>query len=523
MRLQYFFPRWLLEGMLSIDVRVSQCPEVLIKAWNIRNDSMVPEEDPFLLAFTGDLDGIKALFHERKTSVRDIDPFRGCSLLHWAISISCLEVKSQVRVDKRLQLIRFLMSQGADVNVEDHYNISPVSRLFLIERRFCTNNSKVPRLATEYFEAVRALLPESYIDYEALGLTRLHRIILGIESGDLIEELKGYDGLKLINTADSAGKTPLMWVASLGDAEATRILLEHGADITRFCHRGASVLLYADLPEVLEVCLKYFPVSHINFIHPNRSESVLLNCLNEGTVLLMDEAAERKRIQVASRLINAGANINLGTDWGASPLSEMASMDRPIIATFLLDSGADVNSVDDDRVTVLMTAVRCNSYESLSVILSKPRNFDFTLKDRLGWNILHYVAFHSNIRVLQLLHTVDIVGIDPGSGVDIANSKNSSGRTPTDLAIRRFQGSRKVYSDLNVLECEKDEWFASFTKLLGRVCSLTKISTACRTLNSRARITEEEEKEEDGGSSDAEYNAEYEEFHDAAEDLVDST
>ncbi|KAK6500916.1 hypothetical protein TWF506_003675 [Arthrobotrys conoides] len=83
MRLQYAFPKWLLTKMLSMEVRASQCPEVLIKTWNVRHHANTKrDENPFQMVVDVDIEGLQRLFQEGKASVRDIDSDGGCGLLH---------------------------------------------------------------------------------------------------------------------------------------------------------------------------------------------------------------------------------------------------------------------------------------------------------------------------------------------------------------------------------------------------------------------------------------------------------
>jgi ankyrin repeat protein len=67
--------------------------------------------------------------------------------------------------------------------------------------------------------------------YNSLDLTSLHRIILGITSVDLAQQLEL--SVSEINTPDAGGRTPLMWAVRRGDIKSIQILLEWGADVEK--------------------------------------------------------------------------------------------------------------------------------------------------------------------------------------------------------------------------------------------------------------------------------------------------
>ncbi|KAL1633675.1 hypothetical protein SLS56_002823 [Neofusicoccum ribis] len=62
---------------------------------------------------------------------------------------------------------------------------------------------------------------------EDCGLTRLHKIVLGLETGDIEAELRSGAS---INATDRFNRTPLFWASGRGDIDAVRLLLDRGAD-----------------------------------------------------------------------------------------------------------------------------------------------------------------------------------------------------------------------------------------------------------------------------------------------------
>jgi len=64
-------------------------------------------------------------------------------------------------------------------------------------------------------------------------------------------------------------------------------------------------------------------------------------------------AARDNRIEIATMLLKAGADPNLGTDHDGTPLHEAVRKKKPEMVKLLLEHGADVNAVDINRDTPL--------------------------------------------------------------------------------------------------------------------------------------------------------------------------
>lgn len=84
-------------------------------------------------------------------------------------------------------------------------------------------------------------LRESEMQYlNTRGFSELHKVLLGIfykvSLSDYLRSLERDNLVNLINCTDSRGRTPLTWAVEFGWSDATRILLDYGADP----HRAAT-------------------------------------------------------------------------------------------------------------------------------------------------------------------------------------------------------------------------------------------------------------------------------------------
>ncbi len=108
---------------------------------------------------------------------------------------------------------------------------------------------------------------------------------------------------------------------------------------------------------------------------------------NGWTPLLI--AADKNHYEVAELLVRGGADVNLATKSGWTPLIEAASNNDPTLARLLLQNGATVDQSTRKNVTALSVALS-NQYESVAAIMVRhgaqyaPYFFDRVNEDDIG-------------------------------------------------------------------------------------------------------------------------------------------
>lgn len=88
----------------------------------------------------------------------------------------------------------------------------------------------------------------------------------------------------------------------------------------------------------------------------------------DGTTAL-HWAVHQNDLDLADRLIRAGANINAKNDYGATPMSEAALVGNGALIERLLKAGADVESPNADGQTALMIVARAGHLEAARILL----------------------------------------------------------------------------------------------------------------------------------------------------------
>lgn len=180
-----------------------------------------------------------------------------------------------------------------------------------------------------------------------------------------------------VNTQNSVGRTPLMYLRDQATDKLVRELLLAGAKVNA------------------------------------RDES--------GETALMN-AASFSNYEVVKELIGNGAKVDLKDDDGKSALMFAATNEEPRIAKLLIEAGASVNDRDEDGQTALMMAAEEGEPETVKVLLSF--NADINETDEDGWSALMFAASTRDVESVEAL-------LNAGADVTF---KDKEGKTALALA-----------------------------------------------------------------------------------------
>ncbi len=221
--------------------------------------------------------------------------------------------------------------------------------------------------------------------------TPLHRIVLGLNGGDLEYQLSV--STSTIDDEDSHGRTALSWAAARGDLGYVQTLLAFGAD-PNICAstNGSSPLHHAalgffdDRVDVIQALLDAGGIPDSKDLYG----CTPLHC-----------ACRYGNIQRVALILSKGVDINAVDCNKLSPLHDAIEYNNFNVVKYLLDNDADIDSQDTDGGTALHICIEGNSHESLQVLLhSGP---DYSLKDSHGYTVLHIAAYWGDTQTLKLL------------------------------------------------------------------------------------------------------------------------
>lgn len=275
------------------------------------------------------------------------------------------------------------------------------------------SNSKDPAVSQSFW----SLFPSH--DYvEELELSILHRIVLGVVSRDLTEEL-GLSTVAEINRVDVRGRSALSLAVIKGDHRAVKILLERGADVNICDHDGDTALLNA-AERHDTTCMGLLLDANANKAHRNKvGRDPMLKALrnkeedNPGFIqYLLDEGYSKD---------SKGYN-------GVTALATATVCNHRKSVKVLIANGADLNSADHDGDTPLMESLFFQSDDSLKLLLEA--GADYTKIDSYGDPILHDVAIYGGLRTVEIIHAAKL------DGRNIAYM-NKQGKTALELAHAR--------------------------------------------------------------------------------------
>lgn len=236
-----------------------------------------------------------------------------------------------------------------------------------------------------------------------------------------------------IDVADNLGRTPLFWAARRGDLKAASLLLEYGAhtDTPRKRRKGISPLL---------------------------------------------AAAEAGNVDVIEMLIAHGAAIDVRNDDGASPLHLAATLQDGLgCVQALLKAGADVNSVDTDNRTPLLTATCYGWVDIAEALLAAGANIEERCED--GWTSLTSSIFwnmHDSVELLLDKGASTLVVTDSGETllhltVRYGDTKMLELLTSRDLGpldVDTNTGAGETLYDIANSRDESSDWQTAFQNIL---------------------------------------------------------
>jgi ankyrin repeat protein len=279
------------------------------------------------LAQKGDLEGVKALIEKNPELVnaRDKD---GRSPLHWASR------------GVHLEIVKFLVDQGANVNAADSNQVVPLHSL-------AVRNAAA---AIEILVAKGANVDAK--DYG--GNTALHYAALydAVDAVALLIE-KGAD----IENRENYGRTPLILGArERGGPRTIKVLLDSGADV---------------------------------------------NARDKFQDTALNLASWRGKKEVVDILLDGGAGIpSKGRDVRYL-FSEAASHGLNRLFDAVAKAGGDPKFKLSNGGTLLHAAASGGSAEIIEILISK--GLDINLKDNYGWTPIHYAARDGRIEAVEQL------------------------------------------------------------------------------------------------------------------------
>ncbi len=283
-------------------------------------------------------------------------------------------------------VVKALIDHGANVNITDNYGSTPL----------------ISAVADQgHLKTVQALLSAPQIDINTKNIYGANALLLAAALGkdDVVKALITHGAN--VNITDNYGWTPLMVAAEKGHLTSVQALLNaHSINIDTKKRGGATALFmaaYNSKDDVVKALIQ-------------KGANVNINTYFGWTPLM--SAAEKGHLTTVQVLLNANSiNIDTKNHNGATALYIAAAFGRDDIVKALIQKGANVNITDDDGWAPLMYAAEKGHLTTVQALLNA-NSININARNKKGRAALYVAAYHGKDDVVKAL-------IQKGANVNI--------------------------------------------------------------------------------------------------------
>ena len=366
----------------------------------------------------------------------------------------------------RRDILEYLLSRGADPNVEDGLGLTPLLQAVKLHdmdvAKLLMTNGANPQAATKagntalHFAvtANSTTMIDEFIGRgvnvntpNKAGITPLHLAVLS-ENLAMVQHLigKGAD----VNAADKNGVTPSHDAAIVGSLPILQELLTKGALVAAKTKdseidngREATALHLAVLytyPELFPTLLRYEGLASIRNKYDNTPLMVAIingqgpmvdallaaNCPTQDSTKMtqpMDLALERNDIELAGKLLDHGADVNRSNAKNLPPLMVAIQNQQVEMVRLLIERGASVMT-PADGVLPLEKAIEMQHIDMMRMLIDA--GADISDPDTKGRTPLYIAVDNDNVAMARLL-------LDKGANARFISTTWKL--TPVQLAI----------------------------------------------------------------------------------------
>ncbi len=228
-----------------------------------------------------------------------------------------------------------------------------------------------------------------------MNFSALHMTALGLLEDTNLSQMLTVNHTD-INRGDTCGRTPLMWAANRGHAEAVQTLLDWKADISLASCSGETALHHAVIGRSIECVKRLLEAGADVHARDCNGYSVLHLIAINSTPL--DPGLALVRI-----CLDHGAPVNAFDNSGHTALHWAAFCGNVDQTEVLLEKDADINATDNLRGTPLDTAIAYSSVGIVRLLQKHGALLDYTRRTSVAPNALQLVAANGSVPLMEEL------------------------------------------------------------------------------------------------------------------------
>ena len=230
-------------------------------------------------------------------------------------------------------------------------------------------------------------------------------------------------GINLNDHFNFYGNTPLSAALAITNYKIAKLLIDKGANVNKKTRTGGIPLLSVRDNNYNLIQLLIENGADRNIIIEGRGAKLI--------DILFHNLFREKDIKLAKYLIQKGADINSVISTGETSLHHSVKWNQPEMVQFLLENNAKINIQDKEGATPLFNAAKRSHLQFIELLLQKKA--DINIKTNKGETPLHAIctsnySSRDKFKIIQKLAE---------HGADI-NAQDDNGNTPLDLVNKNI-------------------------------------------------------------------------------------